>query len=135
MRRNRRVKIAARLAPRLPLPRWSSASSRRRVDVFRINMSHSTVDGAKTLYNTVRACGARHRHAIGILVDLQGPKFASANSGTGRVHLAEKSTFVFDREEIPGNNGRVFCRTIRFLKPVSTSATTSCSTTASFACA
>ena len=55
------------------------------VDVFRINMSHSTHDGAKTLYNTVRACAARHRHPIGILADLQGPKFRLGEFAAGRV--------------------------------------------------
>ncbi len=108
MRRNRRVKIVATLGPASAAPEMVERLFLAGVDVFRINMSHSTADGAKTLYNTVRACGARHRHAIGILADLQGPKFRIGEFGTGRVHLTEKSTFVFDREEIPGNNGRVF---------------------------
>lgn len=108
MRRNRRVKIVATLGPASANPEMLERLFLAGVDVFRINMSHSTAEGAKTLYNTVRACAARHRHAIGILADLQGPKFRVGEFGTGRVHLPEKSTFVFDREEAPGNTGRVF---------------------------
>jgi pyruvate kinase len=78
------------------------------VDVFRINMSHSTHDGSKALYNTVRACAARHRHPIGILADLQGPKFRIGTFETGRVNLPAKSLFKFDRDETLGTNERVF---------------------------
>ena len=78
------------------------------VDVFRINMSHSTHDGAKTLYNTVRACAARHRHPIGILADLQGPKFRLGEFASGRVQVAEKSIFRLDTDETPGTAERVF---------------------------
>ncbi|MEQ1719468.1 MAG: pyruvate kinase [Hyphomicrobium sp.] len=108
MRRNRRVKIVATLGPASAAPEMVERLFLAGVDVFRINMSHSTADGAKTLYNTVRACAARHRHSIGILADLQGPKFRVGEFGTGRVHVQEKATFVFDREETPGSNARVF---------------------------
>jgi len=78
------------------------------VDVFRINMSHSTHDGSKTLYNTVRACAARHRHPIGILADLQGPKFRVGEFQAGRVQVPTKSIFRFDRAEVLGDATRVF---------------------------
>ncbi len=70
MRRNRRVKIVATLGPASAAPEMVERLFLAGVDVFRINMSHSTADGAKTLYNTVRACAARHRHAIGILAEV-----------------------------------------------------------------
>ena len=107
MRRNRRVKIVATLGPASAAPEMVERLFLAGVDVFRINMSHSTGDAAKTLYNTVRACAARHRHPIGILADLQGPKFRIGEFSTGRVHLPEKSTFILDREEGPGSNARV----------------------------
>lgn len=108
MRRNRRVKIVATLGPASAAPEMVERLFLAGVDVFRINMSHSTADGAKTLYNTVRACAARHRHAIGILADLQGPKFRIGEFGAGRVHLPEKTIFKFDRDQAPGNSSRVF---------------------------
>ena len=108
MRRNRRVKIVATLGPASAAPEMVERLFLAGVDVFRINMSHSTHDGAKTLYNTVRACAARHRHPIGILADLQGPKFRVGEFQAGRVQVPAKSIFKFDRAEVLGDANRVF---------------------------
>ncbi len=108
MRRNRRVKILATLGPASSSPEMVERLFLAGVDVFRINMSHSTHEGAKALYNTVRACAARHRHPIGILADLQGPKFRIGEFAAGRVTLAAKSIFKLDRDETLGNEERVF---------------------------
>jgi pyruvate kinase len=108
MRRNRRVKIVATLGPASAAPEMVERLFLAGVDVFRINMSHSTHDGSKSLYNTVRACAARHRHPIGILADLQGPKFRVGEFQAGRVQVAAKSIFKFDRAEVMGDANRVF---------------------------
>ncbi len=107
MRRNRRVKIVATLGPASAAPEMVERLFMAGVDVFRINMSHSTHDGSKTLYNTVRACAARHRHPIGILADLQGPKFRVGNFEAGRVNVPTNSIFTFDRDETPGTQNHV----------------------------
>ena len=108
MRRNRRVKIVATLGPASAAPEMVERLFLAGVDVFRINMSHSSHEGSKTLYNTVRACAARHRHPIGILADLQGPKFRIGEFQAGRVNVAAKSIFRFDRAEVLGDSERVF---------------------------
>ncbi len=108
MRRNRRVKIVATLGPASAAPEMIERLFLAGVDVFRINMSHSTHDGSKTLYNAVRACAARHRHPIGILADLQGPKFRIGEFQGNRVQVAAKTIFKFDRNETPGSPERVF---------------------------
>lgn len=108
MRRKRRVKIVATLGPASQSPEMIERLFLAGVDVFRINMSHSTHEGAKTLYNSVRACAARHRHPIGILADLQGPKFRIGEIENGRVKLANKALLRFDRNEAPGDENRVF---------------------------
>lgn len=107
MRRNRRVKIVATLGPASQSPEMVERLFLAGVDVFRINMSHSSHDGAKTLYNTVRACAARHHHPIGILADLQGPKFRIGEFEGGRVNLAAKSLFRFNREPVQGSAERI----------------------------
>ncbi len=108
MRRNRRVKIVATLGPASAAPEMVERLFLAGVDVFRINMSHSTHDGSKALYNTVRACAARHRHPIGILADLQGPKFRIGEFQAGRVQVPAKSIFKFDRADTLGSAERVF---------------------------
>jgi pyruvate kinase len=88
------------------------------VDVFRINLSHSTHDGAKALYTTVRACAARHRHPIGILADLQGPKFRIGNFDAGRIKLTAGSVFKFDRDETLGTGERFFLPHTQFFDSI-----------------
>lgn len=107
MRRQRRVKIVATLGPASSSPEMVERLFLAGVDVFRINMSHSSHDGAKQLYNIVRATAARHRHPIGILADLQGPKFRIGEIAQGRVSLAKKAVLRLDRNHEPGTHERV----------------------------
>jgi pyruvate kinase len=74
------------------------------VDVFRINMSHSSHEAARALLNSVRWVAKRHRHPIGILADLQGPKLRVGEFSGGRVFVNDGAIFKFEREEKPGSN-------------------------------
>jgi pyruvate kinase len=78
------------------------------VDVFRINMSHSSFDVVKKLHAAVRAAEATFGRPIGILADLQGPKFRLGDIGGGSAHVGEGITFRFDTTESPGSADRVF---------------------------
>jgi pyruvate kinase len=108
MRRNRRVKIVATLGPASSEPEMIERLFEAGVDVFRINMSHSTPDGVKKLHGAVRAAEAKFGRPIGILADLQGPKFRIGEMSGGRVFLSEGSTFRFDTNESAGSADRVF---------------------------
>src|SRR5690606_30905435 len=50
----------------------------------------------------------RHRHPIGILGDLQGPKFRVGEFPGGRVFVNDGAIFRFLKEEKPGSNESVF---------------------------
>jgi pyruvate kinase len=78
------------------------------VDVFRINMSHSPFDLVKKVHQAVRATEAKFSRPIGILCDLQGPKFRVGNIAGERVGLSEGATFRFDTTESEGGAQRVF---------------------------
>jgi len=78
------------------------------VDVFRINMSHSPFDLVKKVHAAVRTAEANFGRPIGILCDLQGPKFRVGNIAGERVALAEGSTFRFDTTEAEGGAERNF---------------------------
>jgi pyruvate kinase len=110
MRRNRRVKIVATLGPASSDPEMLERLFLAGVDVFRINMSHSKPphDAVKKLHGAVRALEAKHGRPIGILCDLQGPKFRVGEMGSGRVFLAEGATFRFDQDETAGTAERAF---------------------------
>ena len=75
------------------------------VDVFRINMSHSTHEMARELLYAVREVAKRNRHPIGILADLQGPKFRLGEFGGGRVFVKDGAIFHFDQVQEAGFDG------------------------------
>ena len=108
MRRNRKVKIVATLGPASSSPEMLDKLVHTGVDVFRINMSHSSHEMARELHAAVRFCEHKNRHPIGILYDLQGPKFRLGEFTGGRVFVKEGETFCFDRTETAGSPERVF---------------------------
>ena len=89
MRRRRKTKILATLGP--------ASSSRQRiralfeagVDVFRINMSHTSHSLLAELRGHVRALEEETGRPIGVLIDLQGPKIRLGTIPGGRRMLNE----------------------------------------------
>ena len=108
MRRNRRVKILATLGPASSAPDVIESYFLAGVDVFRINMSHSSFDMVRGLHSAVRAAEMKHGRPIGILADLQGPKFRVGKLGGDRVDLKTGQTYIFDSQEQEGDDQRVF---------------------------
>jgi pyruvate kinase len=108
MRRNRRVKVVATLGPASSTTEMIERLFLAGVDVFRINMSHSTHETARALQNSVRWVGKRHRHPIGILADLQGPKFRVGEFPNGRAFINDGAIFRFEHEERPGTSESVY---------------------------
>ena len=108
MRRSRRAKIVATLGPASYAPEMIERLFEAGVDVFRINMSHSSFDTVKKVHAAVRAAEARFERPIGILADLQGPKFRVGEIEGGSAMLAEGATFRFDASQTAGGTERVF---------------------------
>ena len=108
MRRNRRVKVVATLGPASSTTEMIERLFLAGVDVFRVNMSHSTHETARALQNSVRWVGKRHRHPIGILADLQGPKFRVGEFPNGRAFINDGAIFRFEQEEKPGTSESVY---------------------------
>jgi pyruvate kinase len=108
MRRSRRVKIVATLGPASHAPETIERLFEAGVDVFRVNMSHTSHDVVKKLHAAVRNAEARFGRPIGILADLQGPKFRIGALEGERVALAEGATFRFDTSEDVGGPERVY---------------------------
>jgi pyruvate kinase len=108
MRRSRRAKIVATLGPASYAPEMIERLFEAGVDVFRINMSHSSFDTVKKVHGAVRAAEARFERPIGILADLQGPKFRVGEIEGGSAMLPEGATFRFDASQTAGGTERVF---------------------------
>ncbi len=109
MRRDRRVKVVATLGPASSATEMIERLFLAGVDVFRINMSHSSHEAARALQNSVRWVAKRHRHPIGILADLQGPKLRVGEFPGGRAFINDGAIFKFrprgearlQRERVP----------------------------------
>jgi pyruvate kinase len=107
MRRLRRTKIVATLGPasgeRSMIARLFEAG----VDVFRINMSHTSHDRMRELVDAIRNVEREHNRPVGILVDLQGPKLRVGSFAGGSTMLDKGATFTFDADPRPGDAKRV----------------------------
>jgi pyruvate kinase len=104
MRRDRRVKVVATLGPASSATEMIERLFLAGVDVFRINMSHSSHEATRALQSSVRWVAKRHRHPIGILADLQGPKLRIGEFPGGRAFINDGAVFRFHREEKPGSS-------------------------------
>jgi len=74
MRRRRKTKILATLGPASNTPEKMRALFEAGVDVFRINMSHTSHEMLARMVKDLRALADMVGRPIGILCDLQGPK-------------------------------------------------------------
>jgi len=108
MRRNRRVKLVATVGPASSSPQMLEKLFQAGVDVFRINMSHASHELARELQLRIRDLSAKHSYPIGILADLQGPKFRLGAFQDERVKVESGSAFTFLRHETRGTSDQVY---------------------------
>jgi pyruvate kinase len=106
--RNRKVKILATLGPASKTPDMIEQLFVAGVDVFRINMSHTSHDMLRELHGHIRSVEAKLGRPIGILADLQGPKIRIGSFGAKDVRINAGETFVFDTDKTPGDAKRVY---------------------------
>jgi pyruvate kinase len=74
MRRRRKTKILATLGPASNTPEKMRELFEAGVDVFRINMSHTSHEMLGKMHKGLRALSEEVGRPVGILCDLQGPK-------------------------------------------------------------
>ena len=108
MRRQRRTKIVATLGPASSSSEMISKLFDAGADVFRINMSHTQPDKMREMVKSIRAVEQEKGRPIGILADLQGPKLRVGSFKEDFVMLKNGATFVFDADQTPGDETRVY---------------------------
>jgi pyruvate kinase len=106
--RNRKVKILATLGPASNTPEMIEKLWLAGVDVFRINMSHTSHDLLRTLHGHIRAVEKKVARPIGILADLQGPKIRIGTFAEKSVNIHAGDSFVFDTDPTPGTAQRIY---------------------------
>jgi pyruvate kinase len=101
------VKLVATLGPASYAPETIERLFSAGVDVFRINMSHSPFELVKKVHAAVRTAEANFGRPIGILCDLQGPKFRIGEIAGGSAALTESADYRFDLSASAGGADRV----------------------------
>lgn len=95
---SRRAKIVCTLGPSSQTEPQIAALIAAGMDVARLNLSHGTHAGHAEIYARVRAASDASGRAVGILVDLQGPKIRLGAFAGGGAVLETGATFTISVE-------------------------------------
>ncbi len=105
--RTRNTKILATLGPASSDMKIIEKLFVAGVDLFRINFSHGTVEDHKARVDIVRALEKKYDRPIGIVADLQGPKFRVGEFENGKITLKKGQVIRFDLDKALGDKTRV----------------------------
>ncbi|MGH8670637.1 MAG: pyruvate kinase [Burkholderiales bacterium] len=103
----RKTKIVATLGPASSDAKVLDRMIEAGVDVVRLNFSHGSADKHVEIAETVRSLARARGRAVGVLVDLQGPKIRIGKFKRGSVTVKNDSPFVIDHLSTPGDETRV----------------------------
>jgi len=103
----RRTKIVATLGPASNDPKVLDRMIEAGVDVVRLNFSHGSAEEHIQSAELVRSLAKTRGRAVGVLVDLQGPKIRIGKFKDDKVTLKEGERFVLDADCKLGDQGRV----------------------------
>ena len=110
---NRRTKIVCTLGPATSSREKIEELVRAGMDVARLNLSHGSHDDHRQVYDILRKVSDESGRAVGILLDLQGPKIRLGEFAGGEADLAEGATFTIttDAGEAEHGNSRLAATT------------------------
>lgn len=103
----RRTKIVATLGPASRDPKVLDRMIEAGVDVVRLNFSHGSAEEHIQAAELVRSLAKARGRAVGVMVDLQGPKIRIGRFQDGKVTLAEGQRFILDADCKLGDATRV----------------------------
>ena len=103
----RRTKIVATLGPASNDAKVLDALMEAGIDVVRLNFSHGKAEDHIQRAELVRSLARARGRAIGVLVDLQGPKIRIGKFAEGKITLTNGDTFTLDATCELGNQQRV----------------------------
>ena len=103
----RRAKIVCTLGPATASPEGVRALVVAGMDVARLNLSHGSYADHEAVYAEVRKASDELGRAVGVLVDLQGPKIRTGRFPKGPVLLVKGARFTITVDDIPGGQDGV----------------------------
>ncbi len=99
----RRAKIVSTLGPSTSTPERIRELVAAGMDVARLNLSHGDHSVHEANYRSVRAASDAVGRAVGVLVDLQGPKIRTGRFADGPIQLAVGDHFTITTRDVPGD--------------------------------
>jgi pyruvate kinase len=99
----RRAKIVCTLGPATSTAEGVRALVAAGMDVARINRSHGSYEEHEAAYAAVRGASDDSGRAVGVLVDLQGPKIRTGRFADGSVTLVNGQRFTITVDDVPGD--------------------------------
>ncbi len=103
----RRTKIVATVGPACENEQMLNILLDAGVDVFRLNFSHGDHEKKGRIINSIRELSRRHRRAVAILGDLQGPKIRTGLMKGGSLELQTGSEVIITTRDIPGEGSLI----------------------------
>ena len=103
----RRAKIVCTLGPATTSAENLTELVRSGMDVARLNLSHGDHADHERVYLDVRRASDAEGRAVGVLVDLQGPKIRTARFENGPVELVRGKQFTITTRDVPGDENEV----------------------------
>jgi pyruvate kinase len=103
----RRTKIIATLGPATATSNVLEKLIKAGVNVFRLNMSHSSHDQHRVLFKLVRKTAASMNQHVAILADLCGPKIRTGKFKAGQITLKDKSSVLISCNKKTGEEGLI----------------------------
>jgi len=120
---SRRTKIVATLGPACTDPKVLDKMMEAGVDVVRLNFSHGTAEEHQQRCELVRSLAKTRARAVGVLVDLQGPKIRIGKFKDGKITLKPGDKFILDATCELGDETRVGLDYKELVKDVARGAT------------
>ncbi len=105
----RSAKIVCTLGPATSTPEKIGQLVDAGMNVARLNLSHGDYRHHETYYRRVREASDAAGRAVGVLVDLQGPKIRLGRFAAGPVTVAAGDTFTITTRDVEGT--REICST------------------------
>ncbi|MDQ3481522.1 MAG: pyruvate kinase [Actinomycetota bacterium] len=105
----RRAKIVCTLGPATSTPEKIRQLVDAGMNVARLNLSHGSYADHESVYRMVREASDASGHAVGVLVDLQGPKIRLGRFADGTARVAPGDEFTITTRDILGS--QLICST------------------------
>ena len=99
----RHAKIVCTLGPATTSPKDLRELVASGMDVARLNLSHGDHADHELVYRDIRKASDEAGRAVGVLVDLQGPKIRTARFAEGPVELVPGASFTITTRDVPGD--------------------------------